>query len=136
MVQKALTVRIDEKSIKKMDYFRSEGLDNKISQSDFIQRAIENECERIRLQRGGGMELRIPNPNKFNATDEQKVQQVLNLSRLSNLMTETCVSLDPGIDHIKSFYKDRLITDTEDIKDKFSKNFYNDLEFLNTLDNE
>ncbi len=134
MAQKALTVRIDEKAIKKMDYFRNEGFGNKMSQSDFIQRAIENECERIRLQRDGGMELRVPNPNKFIATEEQKMQQILNLSKLSNVMAETCVALDPGIDHIKAFYKDRLITDTEDIRDKFDKNFYDDLSFLNSLD--
>ncbi len=132
---KALTVRIDEKTIERMDYYR-ENNSEKISQSDFVRRAIENECERIRNQRSGGLELNIPNPQVYEASKEQAEQQILILSKLSNELNNNCVSLDPGIDHIKAFFKDRLILNDDITKNYFRDTFYKDLQFESKLKNK
>ncbi|MEG1411338.1 MAG: hypothetical protein RSD36_15985 [Terrisporobacter sp.] len=133
---KTITVRADDKLVERLNHFREIDPEGSKSQSDFILKAIEEKIERVKLFRSGGLELKIPNPQMYNATDEQKINQVLNLSKCSNAMAEVCVSLDPGIDHIKAFYKDRLILNTKDIKENFKENFSDDLEYESKIRKE
>ena len=133
---KTITVRADDKLVERLNHFRKIDIDGSKSQSEFILKAIEEKIERVKLLRAGGLELKVPNPQIYIATDEQKINQVLNLSKCSRAMAETCVALDPGIDHIKAFYKDRLILNTDDIKERFKENFFNDLEYESKIRKE
>lgn len=131
---KTITVRAEDKIVEMLNYFRELDPNGGKSQSDFIISAIKNECERIRSLRKGDMHLKVPNPQFFNTTEDQREKQILNLSNLDSIMKQTCISLNPGIGKICLYYQDRLITDDTYLRDKFQNNFYKDLDFLNSLE--
>ncbi|TGA61449.1 hypothetical protein E5F31_06290 [Clostridioides difficile] len=134
MKTKTITIRVEESLIDKLNYYKELDPDGNMSQSEFMCRAIEEKCERIRKQRSGSFELLIPNPQNVYSTDDEKKTIVLKLAECANEINKTNVSLDFGIDYLVGYAKQRLITDTKELRKKFETNFKKDLEFETSLE--
>lgn len=130
MAKKVLSVRVDEKTIDILNYFcGTQG----ISQADFVTEAIEKHCDEIRHARGGGATAKIPNPNRFLYTEDEAKEVCALLNETAHKLNKICPSLNFGINEIMTFAHQRIFTDSEELRQEFSANFYNDLENIKRI---
>lgn len=128
---KTLNFKIDNELLERVNYYRAEDANGAMSQADFVNKALEEKCDRTKTLRSGGMLLKIPNPNNFVATDEQKIEIILKLSTCANTLMQINPGLSFGVDEILSYAKQLLITLPAEKRKEFELNFYKDLDFEN-----
>lgn len=134
MKEKTITYKLNEKGLAKLNYYR--GI-RAISQSDFSAIATEEKCNNDRLLRSGGVILKIPNPNFYNLSEEQRIEIIKTLSNCVNELNNITPYADMGLSEILSYAQSRLLKDDKKRRNELKENYYNDLkleEFL--LDEE
>lgn len=135
MAVKAFTVRLDEKEVQKLNYYCSVTGKNK---TDFIADAIENEIKNIKLQRSGGMVLRIPNPEIANMMTESEKEIILNeLTEVGEDVPSRIkvIKSNLGLGLIAKFLKSRF-NESKEYKETLKDNFHQDIMFENNIYDE
>ena len=75
MAKKNITFSLDEKTIEKLNYYSTITGKTKVS---FLEDALENEFNSVKIKRSGGFILKILNPNRLNSMTETEKQYSLN----------------------------------------------------------
>lgn len=126
MKEKTITYKLSEKGLAKLNYYRGR---RAISQSEFSAIATEEKCNNDRLLRSGGMILKVPNPNFYNLSEEQRIKIIQTLSNCVNELNNITPYADMGLSEILSYAQTRLLKDDEKRRNELKENYYNDLQF-------
>lgn len=126
MKEKTITYKLSEKGLAKLNYYRGR---RAISQSEFSVIATEEKCNNDRLLRSGGMILKVPNPNFYNLSEEQRIKIIQTLSNCVNELNNITPYADMGLSEILSYAQTRLLKDDEKRRNELKENYYNDLQF-------
>ena len=133
MKNKTVTVRIDEKTLERLNYYRCIDELAELSQSEFIIQAINEKCEAIRNHRSGGLSLKVPNPQFIIASNSKKVKSREILLNCMKDLNSNCPGLDFGTENILAYATQRLLTDSDIHRNKLENNFYIDMKFENKI---
>lgn len=125
MKEKTITYKLSEKGLAKLNYYRGR---RAISQSEFSAIATEEKCNNDRLLRSGGMILKVPNPNFYNLSEEQRIKIIQTLSNCVNELNNITPYADMGLSEILSYAQTRLLKDDEKRRNELKENYYNDLQ--------
>lgn len=125
MKEKTITYKLTEKGLAKLNYYRGR---RAISQSEFSAIATEEKCNNDRLLRSGGMILKVPNPNFYNLSEEQRIKIIQTLSNCVNELNNITPYADMGLSEILSYAQTRLLKDDEKRRNELKENYYNDLQ--------
>lgn len=136
MKNKTVTVRIDEKTLERLNYYRCIDELVELSQSEFIIQAINEKCEAIRSHRAGELSLRVTNPQFIIASNSKKVNSRKILLDCMNDLNANCPGLDFGIESILAYATQRLLTDSDNHRNKLENNFYTDMKFENKFNTD
>ena len=131
---KNINVKVDERLVEKVNYYRKLEPNGEMSQPDFVVKALEEKCNRTKRIRGGGMVLNIPNPDMFRKTENQKEEILKVLAECSISLKKINPGLSFGIDEIMIYAKQHMFEMTNKQLKKFQENFYSDLKFEEEVD--
>ncbi|MBS4843121.1 MAG: hypothetical protein KH073_20035 [Clostridium sp.] len=126
---KNINVKVDEKLVERVNYYRTLEENGVMSQADFVIKALDEKCQRIKRLRSGGMILSIPNPDMFIKSESQKHEILKVLAECSINLKKINPGLSFGIDEIMIYAKQHMFEMTNKQQQELQENFYSDLKF-------
>lgn len=126
MKEKTITYKLSEKGLAKLNYYRGR---RAISQSEFSAIATEEKCNNDRLLRSGGMILKVPNPNFYNLSEEQRIKIIKVLATCVGELNNITPYTDMGLSEILYYARTRFLKDDYIKKNNIKRNRDEDIEF-------
>ena len=133
---KNINVKVDERLVEKVNYYRKLDQNGEMSQADFVIKALDEKCNNERIIRSGGMILKIPNPNFYELTEEERIKIIQTLSKCVNELNSITPYAEMGLIDILSHTQTRLLKDDKKRRNEVREITCNDLNFEEALLNK
>lgn len=126
---KNINIKVDEALLEKINYYRKLDVNGELTQADFVVKALEEKCSKTQNLRSGGMDLKIPNPDRAVITESAKEIVLQALANCSIEFKKVNPAINFGIDEIFAYARYHMYEMSKLQRDKFENNFYEDLKF-------
>lgn len=105
---KNINVKVNKELVERVNYYRTLEENGVMSQADFVIKALDEKCQRIKRLRSGGMIFSIPNPDMFIKSESQKHEILKALAECSIKLKKINPGLSFGIDEIMIYAKQHM----------------------------
>lgn len=125
---KTINVKVDERLLDRVNYYREVDQNGAMSQADFVIKALNEKCERTKALRSGSKIIEIPNPvlRGISKEDEEKVIGII--FEAMKKIGEIDYNLNLGLEEIMIFLKRYSLT-SENKRSEILANGCDDLAF-------
>lgn len=124
MSEKNLNFKIEENKLDKVNHYK--GTD---SQAVYVTKAIDEKTSTDRFVRSGGLVLKVPNPDFFVISENDKDEIMKALIECQMKLSSINPRYNFGIDYLVGYAKDHLFVMNKTTKEQFVKNMEEDSEF-------